>query len=688
MGIDLLAPFVRAPAKPMAGAIVAGEAVNGRMQPRDYRAMVRADNDWVYRCSRVNAENVAKVCLRLYRRSTGEEVTEHPFLDLMRTVREGANRFDTLEMTELFLEVIGNSYWYLAPTRLANPRTGALVPGEIWVLMAQHVTIVPGTARMVDGYLYQVPGGVRVAFLPEEIVHFKFPCLDSLYYGKGPVEGGRFAINTHTKMAEYEAALFENMARPDGALSTEKDLTTPQITQLRNEWQRIHGGTKRSGNIAILQRGLKYEAMGTTPKDLDYLHGKEFTREQIAAMFGVPLSKLGIEVAADRAAAEAHDLTYQKETIQPRLTRLQEKINEGILVRYDEDLEAKFDDPVPANNEFALKKRDSDLDRGVIVINEVREEEGKEDVAWGDEPYSKPVSLGGFGADGAQDPTAENPKPTPKPKPPKDENQDDEADKAVREAVARSRTPGHWERFIAATLPLERTTRRAMRSYFLEQRRTVEANLERARGKSARGKAVDPFVASILFPMEAEKARLVELATPLIEQAVTLGAVFGSEGLTALDFDVLNPLTTAAVKERVAFFARRINQETARALTDAIVAGLEAGESTLQISDRIGDVYEQAIGFRAIRIARTEVLSASNRGAVLAYEAGGIEEKRWVTAGDEEVRDSHRAANGQVRGVHQRFHVGAAQLDHPGDPDGPAGEIINCRCTTVAVIRA
>lgn len=661
MPLDLLAPILRQPQKPIFGTILAGDAVTGRITPRDYRAMIAADNDWVYRCARVNAENVAKVHLRLYRRSTDEEVQEHPFLVLLRDVNPGMNHFDLFELTELYLELIGNAYWYLAPRRLINPLSGRNVPGEVWPLMAQYVKVVPGRSRLVEGYLYQLPGGPIVAFTPEELIHFKFPSAESLYYGKGPVEGGRRAVDSHEQMVRYEQALFRNMARPDGALITEKDLTREQITQLRAEWARIHQGADRTGNVAILHRGLKYEQIATTPKELDYLKGKEFNREQVCSMFGVPLSKLGIEVAADRAAAEAHDLTYQKETIQPRLIRLQEKLNEELLPIYDPDLEARFDDPVPSNNEFALKKRDSDLDRGVVTINEIREAEGEEPVPWGDEPFIKTPTFNFGGGNGA----------TPA--------------ESAKMLVRSHRTAGRWEKFLAATWPTEKHARRLLRQFFVEQRRIVEANVERLKGY--RLKATEPLADRILFPLVSETQRLAIVAKPLVEQALAAGVAFGAEGLADIDFDLLNPLTIQALEERVAFFSKRVNDETARALTDQIRQGVEQGETTAQIADRVQEVYDQAVGFRSIRIARTEINMAANRGALLSYKAGGATTKQWITARDEFVREQHQAMEGRSVGVNQKFILpDGTQLDHPADPDGPPAQVINCRCVSIGVV--
>jgi len=666
MALDLLAPILRQAPKLIFPTMMSGETTMGRITPRNYQAMVQADNSWVYACARVNAQNVAKIELRLFRRMPDgkrEPVSEHPWLELLRTVNPHMNGFDLLELTDLYLELIGNAYWYLAPQRLTNPLSGQRLPGEIWVLMGQFVRVVPGRQQLVDGYLYTPPGTAQpVAFGVEELVHFKLSSPENLYYGKGCVEGGRFAVDSNEFQKRYEIGLFKNMARLDGVLVTDKDMSEEQIRRLRTEWNRLYQGADRAGNIAILQRGMKYEAVAATPKDLDYLRGRIATREEICAVFGVPPSKLGLVEHVNRANAEANDLTYQSETILPRLRRIQEKINERIMPMYDPTLEVEFDNPVPRDNEYALKKRDSDLDRGVLTINEVRQDDGKEPVGWGDQPLPSVLSgppTGGLSGTGTA-PGISN-----------------TLAKASRESV--------WVRFIHATRPAEKALRSAMQLFFTQQRRIVEANLDKLKAYPRLQR--DILADYILFPMAKEQERLAAASQPLIEQAVQVGATFGSASLGNVEFDVLNPLVLEAVRRRVAFFSKRINEETARALTEQIRQALQEGEDILRIAQRIADVYDQAIGFRSLRIARTEVISASNGGALAAYEAGGVPRKQWVTAGDEHVRETHQAAEGQVVALPQRFIVGGALLDYPGDPSGPPEEIINCRCTTVPVLQ-
>ncbi len=679
MPLDLLAPLARllppANTRPVWPTGLPGESSYGRVQPANYNSMVKADNSWVFACARINAQSVGKVKLRLFQRtgvvgvtSDDQEITDHIFLDLMRNVNPYMNEFDLKEITDLYMELTGNAYWYLAPTRLAGVN-GRMIPGEIYPLLAHYMRIVPGKDRMVDGYMYLLPQMPRpVAFTPEEIIQFKFPNPDSPYYGKGCVEGGHYAIDSNTFQKEYEIALFKNMARPDGALTTDSELTDAQVERLRTMWNSLYQGASRSGNIAILEKGLTYTNTAFNPKELDYLRGRIATREEICAMFGVPPSKLGLTEHVNRANAETNDFTYQSETVLPRLRRMEQKINEQLLPIYDPNLYVKFDDPVPENREFALTKMSAYLDRGVVTINEVRESDGEEPVPWGDLPYSM------AGAGNPSEPPSQTPIATPT---------GPEAPKGVGKA---SDTQKRYQ-FVRVITPTEKRFFRDLQDYFVQQRRIVELNLEHFK-KASHGviKAHEPLAAHLLFPKAKEEERLRQRSQPFVEQAVKIGAEFGAAQSGAqVNFDVLNQSVLHAIDKRVAFFSKRVTENVAQALTDTIGDGVLQGESVMDIASRIDDLYQQLLGYRSLRIARTEVVSASNVGSLLSYRAAGIKTKRWLTANDERVRQTHADAEGQEVGINESFQVGGEWLDHPGDPSGSPEEIINCRCTVEPV---
>jgi hypothetical protein len=120
-------------------------------------------------------------------------------------------------------------------------------------------------------------------------------------------------------------------------------------------------------------------------------------------------------------------------------------------------------------------------------------------------------------------------------------------------------------------------------------------------------------------------------------------------------------------------------RESAR-LLDPTVAALQAQRTEAVLHLDAEEAYWQT---RANRISRTESTGATNYGSLNALADEGWTRKKWVSTGDARTRDSHRSAAGQERALASPFSVGGYSLMIPGDPSGPAKEVINCRCTVV-----
>lgn len=94
---------------------------------------------------------------------------------------------------------------------------------------------------------------------------------------------------------------------------------------------------------------------------------------------------------------------------------------------------------------------------------------------------------------------------------------------------------------------------------------------------------------------------------------------------------------------------------------------------------------------RAERIARTELVSASNVGQMIGAERaagalGLVMQKEWIATFDQRTRPDHASADGQRVPLDQPFSVGGTMLDQPGDMAGPADQVINCRCTVAFIV--
>lgn len=175
----------------------------------------------------------------------------------------------------------------------------------------------------------------------------------------------------------------------------------------------------------------------------------------------------------------------------------------------------------------------------------------------------------------------------------------------------------------------------------------------------------------------ATGARFARLGTAMIEaqqreaRAVELRQLSYLERVERL-IRVHGPLRSRAVSRRSGSI---ITREVARAAGE----GLGERETARRVRDALGGRMGLS---RARTIARTEIGAAQNAGMIDAAEALQVRYlKEWISIEDGRTRLSHTLVDGKKIPREQKFRVGDAELDHPGDPSGPPEEVINCRCT-------
>lgn len=651
--------------------LIGHEKAYGAPQPHDYAQMVNNYKSWAYACAWKNGTSVAKCILRLYKKSYDnkseqeelKEITNHPFSELLKTVNPFSNRFELMTITQIFLELTGNSYWWL-------PRNNLRIPQNIWHIPAHWVKIVPDEKDFIAGYVVQVPGmGVPIPFPEDEIIHFKFPSPFDLFYGASPLFAAAFGIDLNNEIKRWGINFFLNNAQPSGVLYTEDSLNPEGYQRLRESWNKKYRGAENAGKIAILEGGLKYQQTGSTLKDAKFEDVSREIRDEILAIFGVPASKLGLVEDVNRANADANDYTYQKETVEPRLILLEEKINEKIMPIYDTNLICKFDTPVPEDREFRLREKQINIQSGFSSIDEERATEGLE-------PYNLPetsVPLIPFSLT-----PAGQPKPSLQP---------GFAPEEEAKSIIEKKRNSKWEIFAQITAPQERLFAIAIKRYFQLQHGEVMRNLNKYKTTS---QAVTKDLSDyILFNLNEQNEKLKIISIPNIRNAFVAGLNLGiTDTGSAIDFNLFEPTIMREVMQRANFVAEKINIGTADLLKNALQEGLAKGESIDDVAKRIDNIFKFSEDYRSVRIAQTEIIGATNNGQIRSYIEAGIEAKEWLTARDERVRDSHRI-DGQVVNITESFRTNlGSHLQYPGDRSSgaPAEDLINCRCTVLPVV--
>lgn len=142
----------------------------------------------------------------------------------------------------------------------------------------------------------------------------------------------------------------------------------------------------------------------------------------------------------------------------------------------------------------------------------------------------------------------------------------------------------------------------------------------------------------------------------------------------------LNKLAVDNVKD-IGDLRRRVSQ--------SFVSGIMAGENANKLIKRLQKVAELKLS-DVVRIARTQTTKVENLARMDVYQEvakqGYKVVKEWVAVIDSRTRDAHKKADGQRVPIDEPFIVNGEKLMFPGDPNGSAENIINCRCTMKAGI--
>lgn len=120
-------------------------------------------------------------------------------------------------------------------------------------------------------------------------------------------------------------------------------------------------------------------------------------------------------------------------------------------------------------------------------------------------------------------------------------------------------------------------------------------------------------------------------------------------------------------------------------ITASVTSGILQGKSIDGIAKDLQGRIRTMEWSSAVRAARTAVTGAQNAGRQDTYEAAakmGIKvRKRWIATKDMRTRHEHGAADGQTVETDKPFIVGGEEMMFPGDRNGSAWNVYNCRCT-------
>ena len=354
----------------------------------------------VMTCVSILAEDVAKLPVYLMRRlpNGGKERVKpslHYLARLLQKPNDWQSRFEFIEMLMASLALRSNAFAAI----IRDDRTG--VPLQLIPLHPDRVTLFEapggewfwGVARQG---LHEMAVLEDLPFLihKDDMLHIRWLSTWHSLLGTSRVGLMREAIGVGMAQEQMAARFAGNGARPSGILTTDKTLTEEAATKLRDRWNAAHGGWRNAGKTAVLEEGLKWQPLGMTMVDAEFIKSRQFQLEDVARGFRIPHFKVGLEI--ERGDMVQLQQMYLNDVISTWCERFVPKLEElGDLDPVEQDdLFVEFDYAhfLKADIQTRLTAMRLGVVGMIYTPNEARRGEGLPDVEGGDK-IMQPVNV-------------------------------------------------------------------------------------------------------------------------------------------------------------------------------------------------------------------------------------------------------------------------------------------------------
>lgn len=312
------------PGRRNAAVVTAGSPLYGAAPSQGNAQKLSA----VYACVEIRSDDMSVLPNYVLDTKTKERIS-HPLLFLLN-VRPNARMSAQVrrKLLERSILLTGAAYDWI----IRNPATG----------LVKEIIPIPGNLVQVkepdDGSLWYYvtnPKTQKIFRIPaEDICHYKGPSEDGVN-GQSVLSYAATTIQAGLAAQNYNRAFYESGGQPSGILTVEGDFSgyvtdengeltdKTQKDAIREEWDKIHSGAANAHKIAVLDYGMKYQALSISQKDAMFIEQQNQTVEDIARYFMVPLHKLQ-SGKQSYESNEQNNIEYVGRLL-PRVTQMEEE---------------------------------------------------------------------------------------------------------------------------------------------------------------------------------------------------------------------------------------------------------------------------------------------------------------------------------------------------------------------------
>lgn len=537
---------------------------------------------------------------------------------------------------------------------------------------------------------YKPNGNTETTYPAEEIIYDLNPDPDNPLRGISLLKAGAKSISVGTQLDNYQATILRNGGKIDGVFNFKAtgNLSKQQRDELKKDYKEMYSESSKSGTPLFLGGDADYKRMGASPEELSYIESKKMTLNDICVLTEVPKILLASSEDIQYNNADTSLRIFLREVIKPLDQQITDVLNETRAL-VPEEMELELIDPTPDDVEMKTKVIDNGIKNYYMTINEARELMGLEPVDNGDEILT-PFSVSPLSAidDEPIEPTPAPSLPSPSPD---DENDGEDGENGEKRAIkqgrgvvkAKKKSFNHplksydfrreyHKNYIKKANAYEKKFKNKLDSYLKGQRERMLENISEGRINSFKKSLIDEIF-NLKLEVEIGVKELIPLLKSIARQSgEDAMKLVGSGGFK------MNANIESWLDLKANVFMKQINETTFGKLKSEFSDSFANNEDRGQLIKRVKETYGDISKGRANVIARTETHGITQEGTIQGYKQAEMPIKIWVAVIDSATRESHAGIDGEEVPLDYPFSNG---LMFPGDPNGDADEVINCRCS-------
>lgn len=190
--------------------------------------------------------------------------------------------------------------------------------------------------------------------------------------GTSRIEEVKNTLGLAKALDEFASRYFSNGANAGGIIEFPGNLTQEQAKDVVEAFEAGHKGLRKSHKPGVLSGGAKFQKIGSDAEQAQMLESRQFAVEEIARVFRVPPSMIGLNTpgAMSYASVEHNAIQFVRYSLTPLITAIEEAHNR--LLTGDAFMRVNMDGLLRGDSATQAQVFSTALQAGYMSVNDVR----------------------------------------------------------------------------------------------------------------------------------------------------------------------------------------------------------------------------------------------------------------------------------------------------------------------------